>query len=283
MKKKVFVIAFLVFSTTQLIAQNIYNYKHSLEFAEYLEKSKQFDFSIQEYERLLFMRPNSDSLKLNIITNYRKAGYYSKGIERTKQLFPETLLAPQSIAKEYAAILLLNKEYEQAKNYCSKNNTLSPIQKTHFISSAQLLQFDWQGATKSLLTYDSLQKTNPDNNWQQAVAYKKLTEEEPNARYKKPAIAMSLSAIIPGLGKVYTKDYKDALIGFIIVGSSAFNTYRGFSKHGINSAYGWVFGGVALGFYSGNIYGAYNAVKKYNHRLRDKIYNKVETEFIQSL
>ena len=82
---------------------------------------------------------------------------------------------------------------------------------------------------------------------------------------------------------MYTKDYKDAIIGFIIVGSSAFNTYRGFSKHGINSAYGWVFGGVALGFYSGNIYGAYKAVKNYNHRLRDKIYNKVETEFIQSL
>ena len=283
MKKKAFVIVFLLFSTTQLIGQNIYDYKHSLEFAEYLEKSKQFDFSIQEYERLLFMQPNSDSLKLNIIANYRKAGYYPKGLYRATQFFPEILSAPQSIAKEYAATLLLNKEYEQAKSFCAKSNTLSPIQKTHFISSAQLLQFDWKGAKKSILNYDSLQKIKPDNNWQQAAAYKKLTEEEANARYKKPAIAMSLSAVIPGLGKVYTKDYKDAIIGFIIVGSSAFNTYRGFSKHGINSAYGWVFGGVALGFYSGNIYGAYKAVKNYNHRLGDKIYNKVETEFIQSL
>ena len=283
MKKKVFVFALILLSTTQLIGQNIYDYKHSLEFSEYLEKSKQFDFSIQEYERLLFMRPNRDSLKLNIIANYRKAGYYSKGLDRATQLFPEILSAPQSIAKEYAATLLLNKEYEQAKSYCVKNNTLSSIQKTHFISTAQLLQFDWKGATKSILNYDSLQKTNPDNTWLQSISYKKLAEEEAKARYKKPAIAMSLSAVIPGLGKVYTKDYKDAIIGFIIVGSSAFNTYRGFSKHGINSAYGWVFGGVALGFYSGNIYGAYKAVKKHNHRLRDKIYNKVETEFIQSL
>ena len=283
MKKKVFVFALILLSTTQLIGQNIYDYKHSLEFAEYLEKSKQFDFSIQEYERLLFMRPNRDSLKLNIIANYRKAGYYSKGLDRATQLFPEILSAPQSIAKEYATTLLLNKEYEQAKSYCAKNSTLSPIQKTHFISSAQLLQFDWKGATQSILEHDSLQKIKPENTWQQAVAYKKLAEEEANARYKKPAIAMSLSAVIPGLGKIYTKDYKDAIIGFIIVGSSAFNTYRGGSKHGIKSAYGWVFGGVALGFYSGNIYGAYKAVKKHNHRLRDKIYNKVETEFIQSL
>lgn len=139
---------FLVFNTAQLIAQNIYDYKHSLEFAEYLEKSRQFDFSIQEYDRLLFMRPNSDSLKLNIITNYRKAGYYSKCLDRSTQLFPEIFSAPQNIAKEYATALILNKEYEQAKNYCAKNKTLSPIQKTHFISSAQLLQFDWKGGNK---------------------------------------------------------------------------------------------------------------------------------------
>jgi hypothetical protein len=50
--------------------------------------------------------------------------------------------------------------------------------------------------------------------------------------------------------------------------------YRGFSKSGKNSVYGWVFASLATGFYIGNIFGSHKSAKKYNKKIDDNLYNE---------
>jgi len=87
-------------------------------------------------------------------------------------------------------------------------------------------------------------------------------------KYKKPLIAASLSALVPGLGKAYCGKTKDAFTTFVTVGLTAFQAWRGFSQRGYGSVYGW--GGLCLssGFYLGGIYGSARTAKKIN---KDKI------------
>jgi hypothetical protein len=273
----------LLLGSKLLFAQDIYDLPHSLRFAEYLEKSKQFEFAIQEYERILFMHPENDSIRWSVISMYRKAGRYGKCVERTEQLYAGKIVFPQPVAKEYASALILDGQYKKGLAFLKTDSSLPPEESSGLYISAELLSFDWKSAKNTLAHYDSLKSLASLKEGPLIEKCRPLIVKEEKAKYKKAYLAVGLSAIVPGLGKVYTKDYKDALIGFIIVGSSAFQSYRGFSKHGTGSAYGWVFGGIALGFYTGNIYGAYKAVQKYNHRLHDKLFHEVEDQFIHSL
>jgi hypothetical protein len=53
-------------------------------------------------------------------------------------------------------------------------------------------------------------------------------------------------------------------------------SYRGFSKKGVKSANGWIFGSLTVGFYFGNIFGSYKAAKNYNQIEYDKLYNEAK-------
>jgi hypothetical protein len=103
-----------------------------------------------------------------------------------------------------------------------------------------------------------------------------LINESLELKYKSPFLALSLSTLVPGSGKAYSGRWKDGLFSFIIVGTSVWQSYRGFNRNGVSSAYGWIFGSLAFGFYSANIFGSYNTAKHYNNSLRKKITDKVE-------
>ena len=75
--------------------------------------------------------------------------------------------------------------------------------------------------------------------------------------------------MVPGLGKVYTKNYNDALFSFVVIGTAAYPAYSGFSKKGANSIYGWISASLATSLYFGNVYGAYKAAKTYNKKIND--------------
>ena len=109
--------------------------------------------------------------------------------------------------------------------------------------------------------------------------YSRLLKLENEFKYKKPGISIAMSAIIPGSGKFYSGYWKDGLIAFIFVTASAYQSYRGFSKNGIESVYGWIFGGLATGFYIGNLYGSGKAANEHNSVFRHKLHHQVEEVF----
>lgn len=85
---------------------------------------------------------------------------------------------------------------------------------------------------------------------------------------KSPWVAAGLSALVPGLGRVYTHQYGVAAESLLVCGGFAAVTIENYRHYGAI----WstlLFGTLGTLFYLGNIYGSYLSVEVYNDRMRD--------------
>ncbi|MBN2756872.1 MAG: hypothetical protein JXR51_06800 [Bacteroidales bacterium] len=242
---------------------------HSLQFADYLFKTEQFDLASEEYERIVFLKPDNQQNKIKLIQSYRFSKKYDLALKKIEYFFGEKPTnIPVDFAEEYVKLLLITNKNEDAYNFLEINNSINPQKRQNYQLSSLLLQKKWDKAFVYALKNPVI--NNDKNNAElHLLAFK--TKE---VKYKKPFNAALFSALIPGSGKIYTKRWKDAVISFLFVGLNSWQSYRGFNKNGSESVYGWVFAGFASGFYVGNIYGSYKSAKKYNKEIDDEIYFK---------
>jgi TM2 domain-containing membrane protein YozV len=73
---------------------------------------------------------------------------------------------------------------------------------------------------------------------------------------KSPLLAGALSAVVPGLGRVYIGRWQDGLVSFLLVGLSAVLSAQGFYDEGSHSVRGWIVGSAGALLYVGNVYGS---------------------------
>lgn len=91
--------------------------------------------------------------------------------------------------------------------------------------------------------------------------------ERVNPSTKSPLFAGILSAVMPGLGRVYTGNYGDAAASLFITGIFAYLAYSNFFDGHYQRA--WIFAGIAAFFQGGNIYGSVASAKIYNESQRE--------------
>lgn len=96
-----------------------------------------------------------------------------------------------------------------------------------------------------------------------------LLDEYESQPRKSPALAGTMSAVIPGSGQMYAEHYKDGLMAFVVNGLFIAGTVAALDDD--NYALAAIVGGVGLPFYVGNIYGAANASRKWNLSLSRKL------------
>ncbi len=246
---------FVLFSFS-LSAQDIYDAEHSLKYAEHLFNSKKYENAAKEYERLLFFHPENDSLLFYLSRSYLLARQYEKSL-----FLIEPKIADSKYTSPYLNLLLLTRQYEKGKIFCSGNKNISNEQNSLFNARSLLCSGSW----KELKETPGGIKENE----------KLIFKEAMDFHRKIPVIALGLS-VVPGLGKVYTKNFKDAAMSFFTVGICSYLAYRGFSKKGIESAPGWFYGGLGAGLYLGNFYGGFKAAKTYNSKFKEHIRNEME-------
>lgn len=91
-------------------------------------------------------------------------------------------------------------------------------------------------------------------------------EMKMNLPSKNPQLAGFLSAVLPGLGKVYTEEYSDAFFAAFMTGISGYLAYTNFrADHRFR---GYLFSGIAAWFYGGNIYGSVASAQIYNAKIK---------------
>ncbi|MES1165389.1 MAG: hypothetical protein ABUR63_06525 [Verrucomicrobiota bacterium] len=73
---------------------------------------------------------------------------------------------------------------------------------------------------------------------------------------KSPWLAGALSALIPGLGRVYIGRAADGIMSFVLIGVTGALAAQGFYDEGRASVRGWILGSVAALLYVGNVYGS---------------------------
>ncbi len=250
-------------------AQNIYDLRSSLNFAGYLVKSKQFDLAIHEYERINFSLDSSEAVRVLLFSTYLKAGKFEDAAQKVELIYTNMDTVPEKIGLIYSKFLLLNHTTGKANNFAKNNKNINNKERSYIYLNSALLENDYKLGSRIYTENTTIQESfHPE--------YKPVIDEALKIKYKSPALALGLSAIVPGTGKIYSGDWKDGLISMVIVGVSAYQAYRGFSKNGVHSNYGWLNAGIGFGFYLGNIYGSRKSAKQYNYKKQELIHNKIE-------
>jgi len=101
--------------------------------------------------------------------------------------------------------------------------------------------------------------------------YQKLSQH----KKRSPFIAGMLSAVVPGLGKVYSGKPRQGLYAFLSTTMAALLAYEGYRKHGTSSPNLYIFGTMGAIFYIGNIWGSSLSVhiekQEFNEQLNQNI------------
>jgi len=270
MKKSV-IVFILILGVISCTGQNLYDLKNSKSFASYLSRTKQYSLAAQEYERIVFLDPNDASARLSLIQSYRLSEQYPFALKRLNELHPKGISSlTETFTDEYIKLLFYNKNFDIASDVINISDKILPEKKSRYQMGLFILNNQWDEAYEY-----SINKTEiKDNKWN---SLKSIATEHQSLKYKSPFLAASFSTIIPGSGKIYTSDWKDGLFALLFTGTSIWQSYRGFHKNGLKSAYGWIFGAIAIGYYGGNIYGSWKAAKIFNSNLDHELFHKAES------
>jgi hypothetical protein len=251
---------FIVFqhSTAQT---NLLDFENSLKFARYLSVTQQFDFAAQEYERLNFIRPNDSLITFELVQTYRLNKQCEK-IDYSFDLFSNQgrLFKNNDFVREYLRFSLTCRINDQ--NYPGLISHLKPEEQAFYASSYFWVNKQYD----SLFNYFSKEK---DLLARANINLHDLTNSFAQQKYKSPFLASLMSTVIPGSGKAYVNRWGDAFVSFLFVGTNSYASYRAFKKKGTNSVNGWIFGSLAVSFYSANIWGSAKATKNYNFRKKE--------------
>jgi hypothetical protein len=244
---------------------DLFSASNTYKFANYLENSGRYKDAAFELERITLLFPEVDSIQASLLRNYRLANLELQGI----QYFKTHPLYKSASCKEFSNSLLKAGQFLEHHDFVLNANCFNDNKKNLLLSFEYAFQNKWDDALTSIEMLD-------ENNETDLVVLKSEYQKAKQTKMKKPLVAGLLSAAIPGLGKVYTKDWKDAIFSLVFVGTTGFQAYRGFSLKGKNSVRGWIFSGLCLGLYTGNIYGAAYSAKRYNQRKLQSIRAKIE-------
>jgi hypothetical protein len=221
-----------------------------------------------EYESIQRAFSPDDSLLFLMLHNYRKAGVCDSGLNALKKLRITVAMLHEEICTEYLKLLLECRDFEQASVILNSNVNLDSASRKHYLFYTYLLT-DKYGSAREI--YNSA-----DSSDYELQLYGNILYRSDHLSHKGAGLAMAMSAIVPGSGKLYTGEWEDGLVAFATIGILSYESYIGFSRRGTKSVLGWVYGGLAFGFYAGNIYGSFHSAKHYNQRQLQKLHNDAE-------
>lgn len=255
----VILLSFLMFLKISWGQQNLFDCDNSKRFANYLYNTGQYELSQHELERIVFFCEMDSSSELMLLKSYRKLKKFNDAnlFFVGKSMSDISTLAPD-FRLEYIRLQMAQQNYSQVQNAIQQG--LNFNEKSEHLLGATLLQKDWNAAYK-------LSQVDIPNPSFKLVGLTKVAQESYFAKRKKPWVATLLSVVLPGSGKAYSGYWGDGAISFLFTASSSFFAYRAFQKYGTNNVYPWIIGGLAVSYYSANIYGGNRAAVHFNDNL----------------
>ena len=251
-------ICFAVF-TTILIPQNKseLNEFHSSQnikaFADYLFCTKDYLRAAEEYERYLSFEPN-DTADFKIVLSYSNIGKH-KLVEEKFYSFSSSSKFYALAQLEYYKSVFQREDFHFFRKTYLNQKPDSDILKKLFNFSFLLTEDELPSNEEFVSPFDSLERSIMNDFY-----YTRLYPS-----YKNPLVALLISTVIPGGGKIYTGEYGDGIVSFITTGLFAFLTYDNFKANHVFR--GWLFAGLGTFFYAGNIYGSFASAEIYNAKI----------------
>jgi len=258
---------FLTLAIHTVKGQNLFDEKNTASFAQFLFMAGQYQLAFNEYSRLVNFDSNNVEYRLKQIESLRLGSHSNDALNLAKTY--HTLFRNYDIEKEFYRLMILNNQFDELLVFLENNKLLNDTDKFVFSCSALILDNKFSSA-KNLLT----------NNYNLLLpeyeTFLRINNQCLLLKRKKPFVSGLMSSVVPGSGKIYSSYWQDGLLAFLYTTMSAWQTYRGFTKYGSKSVYGWFSAGLTAGFYFGNIFGSVKAAHKYNHQQSEKFHQQIE-------
>lgn len=247
-----------------------------LEFAKYLSTNKQYDDQIFVLKSLSRINTSSFDQKDSIHYLLGSAYYQKKVLDSAIHQYDQVsknsgnLYTPSIFWKSYLESYLGNIN-ESRKSLLTVNFNEKKFKslKSFQLAGSALLMRDYGQFSQ----YSSLFDGEHYQFAQQEVQLQELQKGLLKHKYKSPALAGLMSAIIPGTGKIYAGKFGQGLATIIATTIMGVQTYEGYRKDGADSPRFIIYASLLSSFYVANIWGSIISV---NVRKRefDDIINK---------
>ncbi|HMN18346.1 MAG TPA: hypothetical protein PKD03_12090 [Ignavibacteriaceae bacterium] len=261
------VLLFQIIISSAVLAQNInFNSPENIRlFADFLFCDRDYLRAIDEYEKYLSYS-DEDTIRFKIALAFSAIGDQYNAIKNFNSLQETSKLYQISRIEELKSLFNL-KQFSQLNSKANELNQLksdySDIAKK-IVNLSYLLNNESMPSEKIFLEpFDVQEKTIVQNFYFQKT----------NPDYKSEVLAGVYSAIIPGLGKIYTENYSDGITSFLLTGLFSYLAYTNFNNdHPVRA---WIFTLAGAGFYAGNVYGSIASAQIFNAKINFDFINDV--------
>lgn len=257
-----------------------------LSFADALYEDMEYYRAITEYKRFIFLFPESP-LALN--ASYKIGLSYLKGkrYRDAADVFLTMSILEEKNEMTKKSLLKLAEAYSAEARYEASANSYERFLEEYpdsFESDSAKYKLSW-----SYLYNDEYEKARKgfSETGTKSPFYpmsKKLAVEMDrleNLKHKSPALAGTLSAVLPGAGQLYCGRYQDATASFLLNGLFIWGTIEMFEDD--NYAAGGVLAFFSLMWYSGNVFGAVSSAHKFNRDIKQDTLKELDSKYNISL
>lgn len=275
----IFYFLFTVMNCGQSLPSNeyIFSPKNRLKFGNYLFSEEDYLRAINEYREYL-KTENNDTIRFKYAECFNRIGRYEEAAENYKSLFFNSELSEEAKLAFFKAHFL-SRNFSLLRDLTEKEIYFSE-KYSKYINRLRFISYLFDSSNK--LDNSTLPDTNQffsafdDSNYS---AIKKFYLLKKYPVYKNQTKAAVLSAIVPGLGKIYVGEISDGITAFVATGLLTFLSINNFNHD--HNFRGWLFAGLSALSYAGNIYGSLTSTQIYNAKIKFNFDNEVRLYFEQ--
>lgn len=229
-------------------------------FADYLYDQKDFLRAYNEYSRL----PENfqdDTVRFRTAAALGAMGKLAESAERLEKLITDSRIKTPALS-ELLKTRWLMQDYNSIRTL---HDTFTYVPENLKGSVKSLYFASFLDDSLPLPEYEQFADAFPQSARSFMAGMYKRKSDPP---YKSPLKAAAMSALIPGLGKIYAGQISDGITAFLVTGVLGYLSWDNFRSH--HDFRAWTFTGLAALFYAGNIYGSaaqaqiFNAGIQYN-------------------
>jgi tetratricopeptide (TPR) repeat protein len=259
--------------------QAVYN------FADWLYEEGDYKRAVGEYLRYLFIcqKQPDDTIIYRIASCYQKTGEHDKAIMAFNRLITEYPASELYTQAHYGICYSLFKSgryedslalIEAALDTVNGNDQFLLLKGVNLLYLNQYLE-----AYTVWEAYNTKAYNATDNFRQKLVAQEllELTDKALNPDQKSPVLAVLLSAVIPGSGKMYAGHAGDGLFSLITIGIFGGMAAYSFYEEGLYSVKAWIYASIGGLFYLGDVYGSAVAAIRYNDTYHRDIVQQIRS------
>jgi len=279
-KRFVFTVV-LFFSFCSSIAQSfenttIFSPLNRLKFGNYLYAEKDYLRALEEFREYL-KAENNDTVRFKFADCFLRIRRYEEAAENFKSMFFNSSLEEEAKLQFFRANFLMSlnssSDFYSFRELTEKEIYFSDKYSQHL----KRLKFISHLFDNSILPdTNEFFSTFDDSNY---TMIKKFYLMKKYPHYKSQTAAGLLSAFLPGLGKIYTGEITDGITAFAATGVLAFLAINNFNHH--HNFRGWLFTGITVLTYAGNIYGSIASAQIYNAKIKFNFRNEIKLYFEQ--